>query len=464
MKKASMKLLQERIIMKFIKNIKSTTLVIFFGVFTLPNSYAQNVIVDKIVGKVSDYIILQSDVEKALMQVGDDRKLLGDKPRCAIFEQLIINKLMMAKAEIDSVIVEQSMVEGEMDRRMQYFLSQFGSREKMEQTLGKTVPELRDELREQIQEQLTVQRMQMEVTSEVSVTPLQVKRFFNTIPKDSIPFLSAEVEVGQIVKYPGVSKVEDQKTKNKLLSLKHEVLNGSDFAKLARQHSEDYGSASKGGDLGWHGRGELVPEFEEVALSIEPGEIADPIKSEFGYHLIQLQERRGNQFKARHILMRPKSTADDLEQAKIQLDSIRTLILADSMTFNTAVKEYSDDQATRENAGYFKDANTGSSLVSTDNLDPVVFFTIDTMSIGNISNPLPFRSEDGKEAARILYYKSYKPPHYASVKEDYQKLYVMTVSANKNKALNAWIEKAVKEVYIDVDDSFSECDIIQKLQ
>lgn len=450
--------------MRYIKGfILSSTVLLLLASFNINIVKAQDVIVDKIVAKVSDYIVLKSDIEKALLQMGNDRQYLGSKPRCALLEQLVINKVMMAKAELDSVIVETNMVESEMDRRMQYFLSQFGSREKMEQTLGKTMTELRDELRDQIQEQLTVQRMQMEITSEVSVTPSQVKRFFNTIPKDSIPFLSAEVEVGQIVKYPDVSKSEDEKTKNKLLSIKHEVLNGGDFAKLARQNSEDYGSASKGGDLGWHGRGELVSEFEAVALSIEPGEIADPVKSEFGYHLIQLLERRGNQFKSRHILMRPKSTSDDLEKAKVKLDSLRERILLDSIKFDIAVKEYSDDKATRENAGFFKDNNTGSTLVSTDNLDPVVFFTIDTMTVGNISKPLPFRTEDGKDAVRLLYYKTYRPPHFANVKDDYQKLYVMTVSSKRNEAISKWIRKAISEVFIDVDDEFSGCDILKEL-
>jgi len=446
----------------FKKMTLSFTLLSLLALVSSSAVNAQDVVVEKIVAKVSDYIILQSDIEKALLQMGNDKELLGSQPRCAILEQLVINKVMMAKAEIDSVIVEQSMVESEMDRRMQYFLSQFGSREKMEQTLGKTMTELRDELRDQIQEQLTVQRMQMDITNEVTVTPSQVKRFFNMVPKDSIPFLSAEVEVGQIVKYPDVSKSEEEKTKNKLLSLKHEILNGADFAKLARQNSEDYGSASKGGDLGWHGRGELVSEFEAVALSIEPGEIADPIKSEFGYHLIQLLERRGNQFKSRHILMRPKSTPNDLERAKVKLDSLRNKILMDSITFDFAVKEFSDDKNTRENAGFFKDNNTGSALVSTDNLDPVVFFTVDTMQIGNISRPLPFRAEDGKEAVRLLYYKSYRPPHYANLKDDYQKLYMMTVGSQRNEAISKWIEKAIKEVFIDINESYSGCDVLKE--
>ncbi len=450
----------EKIAMKFIKR---KLWIIAMSICALSSAHAQNVVVDKIVARVSDYIILKSDIEKMYIQVQSDRQYLGDKPRCTILEQLIVSKLMMAKAELDSVIVEDIMVDSEMDRRMQYFMAQFGSQEKMEQTLGKTVTELREELREQVQEQLTVQRMQMEITSAVTVTPAQVRRFFNRIPQDSIPFLSAEIEAGQIVKYPDVSRSEEEKTKNKLLELKHRILDGEDFGKLARQYSEDYGSASKGGDLGWHGRSELVPEFEAVALSIEPGEIANPVKSEFGYHLIQLQERRGNRFRARHILIRPKSTEEDLEQAKVFLDSIRQMILADSIEFENAAKEHSDDMGTRENAGFFQDPNTGSNLVPTDDLDPVVFFAVDTMEVGNISKPLPFRTKDGKDAVRLIYYKDYRPPHYANMKDDYQKLYALTVSSKKNEAIAKWLEKAIGEVFIDIDKEFTGCNIFREL-
>lgn len=450
----------KKIAMKFLNKLPLLLLPLLLST----NSWAQQVVIDEIVAKVSDYIILKSDVERAYLQLESEKQYLGDNPRCTILRQLAINKLMMAKAELDSVIVEDAAVEGEMNRRMQYFMSQFGSREKMEKTLGKTLTELREELREQVKEQLVVQRMQMEITGDVSVRPAEVRRFFNSIPKDSIPFLAAEVEVGQIVKYPEVSKSEKENTRQKLLEIKHKIENGADFATMAKQYSEDYGSASKGGDLGWHGRSELVPEFEAVALTIEPNEIADPVESEFGYHLIQLQERRGNRFRARHILIRPRSTPQDLKKAEQLLDSLRTDILADSLSFQIAVKEESDDQATRENAGFFKDNSTGSSFVSTDELDPVVFFTIDTMKVNDISKPLPFRTKDGKEAVRLLYYKSYKPPHYANFKDDYQKLYAMTAGNKRNEAIEKWIRKASKEVFIDIDEAYRNCNFLEEHQ
>ncbi len=420
-------------------------------------------IIDKIIAKVDNYIILKSDLEKTYQQLLQEGEKVGENDKCQILEQLIMNKIMMAKAEIDSVIVDEKMIEGELNRRMQYFVMQFGSQEKLEQTLGKTTTELKDELRDQIKEQMTVQKMQGEITTQIKITPSQVKRYFNKIPKDSLPFLPAEVMVGQLVKYPEVSREEKEKAREKLLEVKGRLLAGEDFASLAKQISEDYGSAAKGGDLGWHGRGELVPEFEATALRLEPGEIADPVASDFGYHLIQLLERRGNQFRAQHILVRPKSGPNDISQTERFLDSLRRIIQLDSMTFEEAVKKHSDDQETRANAGFFKDPSTESNLISTDNLDPVIFFTVDSMKVGNITKPLQFRTEDGKPAVRLIFYKAYKPPHYANLKDDYQKLYLITLNSKKGESLMDWLKTAKNDVFIDVDPEYNKCDIVKQL-
>ncbi|MBX2842857.1 MAG: peptidylprolyl isomerase [Flammeovirgaceae bacterium] len=454
--------------MKFIneflnKVLKIALFLSFFLTLHIVNGQGDGVIVDKIIAKVDNYIVLKSELENAYLGQIANGGTPGPNARCQILQQLIVNKILVAKAEIDSILVEDAMVDGELDRRMQYFILQAGSEEKLEKTLGKKVSELRDELKDQVWEQLTAQRMQQEITSGVSVTPAQVKKFYNRLPKDSIPFLSAEVKVGQIVKFPEVSKAEKDKTKQALLELKTRIESGEEFGELARTFSEDYGSAKTGGDLGWHGRGELVPEFEATALRIEPNEIADPIESEFGFHLIQLLERRGNQFRARHILMRPKSNSNDMTQAISLLDSVRNLIVQDSMTFENAAKEFSDDQATRANAGFFKDQRTGSSIVSTESLDPVIFFTVDTMKVGTLSQPMAFRTEDGKNAVRMLYYEKYTPPHFANLKEDYQKMYVASLNGKKAEVLDKWLKTAKREVFIDIDQEYNQCNIKDEL-
>ena len=451
--------------MKYMNRVKITW-AIFIALFTSLQLWAQEegTIVDKIIAKVDNHIVLKSELENAYLGKISNGEEVGPNAKCELLQQLIINKILVAKAEIDSVIVEPVMVESEIQRRMQYFVLQAGSEEKLEQTLGKKLSELEDELRDQVQEQLTVQRMQQELTSGVTVTPLQVKKFFNSLPKDSIPFLPAEVKVGQIVKFPEVNTAEKDKARAKLNTFKEQIeAEEADFAELARKHSEDFGSAKNGGDLGWHGRGELVPEFEATALRIEPGEIANPIESEFGFHLIQLLERRGNRFRARHILIRPKSNSNDLKNTIAFMDSIRNMVMLDSMTFEEAAKEHSDDQETRSNAGFFKDNTTGSSFVSTESLDPVIFFTIDTMKVENITKPQQFRTDDGKTAVRIIYYNNYIPPHYANLKEDYQKLYVATMNNKRGEIIDKWLQTAKNQVFIEIEPEYDKCNIIKSL-
>ncbi len=432
--------------------------------FLIAGINAQNIIADKIVAKIDNHIILKSEVEASFLQMKSSGEPMGPNAKCEVLEQLVINKVLVAKAEIDSVEVDDSQIEAQMDRRMEYFVRLYGSQEKMEKVLGASVVDLRSDLRDQVKEQLMMQTMQQQLMAKVKVTPSEVKRYFVSIPKDSIPFLPAEAQVGQIVLFPEVSKSEVLKVEQKLLGIKQQIIDGEDFEKLARTYSEDYGSAKQGGDLGWHGRGELVPEFEEICLTIEPGEIADPIESEFGLHLIQLLERVGSRFRARHILIRPTSTYDDVKQSLLKMDSIRTLIMADSMSFEKAAQEFSDDQQTRSNAGYFKDRNTGSSLVPTDMLEPNVFFTVDSMKVGSYSKPVEFRTEEGKKAVRMIFYKKYIPPHYANLKDDYQKLYAATSNNKKGDVLKKWLKGAVKDVFIDIDSEFSSCSLLNDLQ
>ncbi|ANQ47641.1 peptidylprolyl isomerase [Flammeovirga yaeyamensis] len=446
-------------------NIKLST--ILGGILTLISiaSFAQTdaVPVDKIIAKVDNNIILLSEVEAGYQQMLSSGEYPKDKQaaKCQVLKNLIVNKIMYAKAQIDSVEVDNARVAEELERRMQYFILQAGSQEKLEKTLGASVNDLRDDLRDQVKEQMTVQTMQQQIISDVSITPKQVKKYFESIPKDSIPFLAAEVKVGQIVRNPKVSESEKEKARQQLLDIKKRIEAGEDFGVLAKQYSQDYGSARKGGDLGWHGRGELVPEFEEIALTIDPNEIADPVESDFGFHLIQLLERRGGRFRARHILIRPKSNYQDVKDAVSFLDSIRTLIAeSDTLGFEKAVNLYSDDQPTRSNAGYFKNQVTGSSYMATDELDPVVFFAIDTMSVGNTSKPLKYRTEDGQQAVRIIYYSEYKPPHYANLKDDYQKLQQATLNSQKNQILEKWIKSAKNDVFIEIDPEFDACDVL----
>lgn len=417
--------------------------------------YSGGTTIDKIVAKVDNYIVLRSDLEAAFLESQRDPNMkIG---RCDVLRQLVIEKVLLAKAEIDSVVVSDDEVNANLDRRLQAFISRYG-RENIEEQFGKSVEEFRDELRGDIRDQLTAQQMQQTITQDVKVTPSEVRKFFQNIPQDSLPFYSTEVTVGQIVKLPTVSKDQKDITRKKLLEIRERILSGESFAELAEEYSEDPGSAVQGGELGFMERGQLVPEYEATALQMQPGELSQPVESEYGFHLIQLIERRGNRYNSRHILLKPNSSDLDIKNAEVFLDSLRDKIMNDTLDFAKAAKEHSDDKETAGSGGFFMSQN-GSNRVPTDQIDPVVFFAIDTMEVGNITHPLEYRMPDGRKAVRMLYYKDRTRPHQANLKDDYQKIYDAALQERKTDALRRWFNSARDEVFIEIDPEYSRCDI-----
>lgn len=424
-------------------------------------SAQQNLVADKIIAKVDNNIILKSDLEKAYLQyIANSQARVGSQLRCQILESLVINKLMVAKAEMDSVVVSDEEVTSNLNNRMNVFISRIGSEERIEEFYGKSIEQFKAELRDEVKEQLVVQKMQTTITKDIKVTPSEVKRFFNSIPADSLPYFSTEVSLAQIVKVPSVNKAQKETVRQRLLNIREEIMNGADFEEMARRHSEEPGAASSGGNLGFQNRGSLVPPYEAAALRLKPGEISQPVETEFGFHLIQMIERRGNLYNTRHILLRPVSSTLDIEEARNYLDSLRTQILNDSISFEKAAKEYSSDQETAISGGFFLDA-TGSPRVPVGELDPSLFFTIDTMKVGSITKPLTFRMEDGKEAVRILYYKSRIRPHEANLKDDYQKIAMAAENEKKNRVLNEWFDRAKGDVFIQIDPDYNHCRIME---
>lgn len=413
--------------------------------------------IDKIITKVDNHIILKSDLENAFQEALAMRRTNGNVSRCQVLEQLVVEKLMLAKAEIDSVAVPEERVTGELDRRLQYMVNELGE-DKIQEQFGKSIAEFREELRDDIRNQLIIQEMQQTITESAEVTPSGVKKFFNSIPSDSLPYYSTEVSVAQIVKRPSVSQPQKEATRKKLLEIRNRILEGEEFGELAKEYSNDPGSAARGGELGFVSRGDFVPQYEAVALKLQPGELSQPVESDFGFHLIQLIERRGNRYNSRHILLKPNSSELDIKHAEKFLDSLRTQILADSISFEKAAKEYSDDKETAASGGFLL-AQDGSNRVPTEELDPVIFFTLDTMEVGTITEPIAYRMDNGEPAVRILYYKSRTKPHRANLKEDYQKIYHAALNEKKRRALNQWFKDARKQVYIEVDPDYNHCNI-----
>lgn len=434
-----------------------------FATFLLSQTIlAQGKSLDRIAAKVDNYIVLQSDVEGMYAEMAASNKGVAD--RCGVLQQLLLTKLLAAKAEIDSVGVDDKDIESTLERRMDYMVrTQFGSEEKLIEAYGKTPEALKTDLRPQIKEQLMVQKMQEKITEKLKVTPSEVKRFFSNMPKDSVPYFSTEVEVAQIVKLATIGKEEKLEIKNRLAKLRDRIVDGEDFAQLASSNSDD-GSASQGGDLGWAKRGMMVPEFEGTAMKLKRNEVSQPIETEFGFHIIQLLDRKGEEYHARHILVRPNYADADMTGPTRYLDSLRTLIMADSVRFENVAKLYSDDKPTKGSGGLISDPNSRSTKIFMEALDPGVYYAIDTMTVGNVSRPLTYRTDDGKTAMRILYFRKKIPPHAATLEDDWDKIAAAALNEKKAKALNGWFKSAKEEVFINVHDDFKECDILRGKQ
>ncbi len=427
--------------------------------FAQDEAPAPSILVDKIVAKVDNKVILKSDVEMGYLSYLSSGRRDNPDLKCQILGQLISDKLMVAKAEIDSVLVSEIEVESNLSRRIQILMSQYGGSElEIEKFYGKPLEAIKNEIRDELRDMLTAQRMQEHITKNITVTPSDVRRFFNRIPRDSLPFFSKEVTIGQIVKFPEVSPEKKLAARQLLMDLREKVLAGGDFAIFAMEHSED-GSARYGGDLGFVSRGTMVPEFEAAALRLKPGEISMPIESRFGIHLIQLLERRGNEYHSRHILKMPTATEKEIAVTRKFLDSLRTEILEERVTFRDAAKEHTDDKATGPSGGYLMD-DMGSDRVAVDELDPVIYFALDSMKVGEISPPFVFKTEDGKEALKILYYKSNLPPHMANLKDDWQKIQFAALNEKKSKELYEWFDKARHDVFISIAPEYDRCDIL----
>ncbi|SFU03099.1 periplasmic chaperone for outer membrane proteins SurA [Algoriphagus locisalis] len=421
-------------------------------------------VLDKIVAKVDNYILLESDVQKAYLEALSQNQQGQTSPtKCQVFESLMINKLMVAKAEVDSVIVTDAEVMLQTEQRFAMVLQQFGGDENtLVEAYGKTADQLKAEIEDVIKEQLIVQRMRTQITEGLTVSPNDVREFFNSIPTDSLPLFTSEATVGQIVIKPEVNPETKQALYEQMVQFKKDIAEGkADFADLARRYSEDPGSAANGGNLGFSSRGQMVPEYEGAALSLRQGEISDPVESDYGFHIIQLLEKKDNTYNTRHILMSPKATAADIEKSERYLDSLKTEIEAGRMDFAKAAKDYSDDRTTSDAGGFFTDPSNNSNRLSLRTLeDPLLFFMIDTMQVGQITKPMQFDDPREGKKVRILYYKAKYPAHRANMNDDYEKLKAATLRKKEEELLSKWFVTAKEDIFIDLDPAYDRCNAL----
>lgn len=421
---------------------------------------SQNTVIDKIIAIVGSEPILYSDLETQYIQYLMQQGRVFDDPeiRCALLEELMIQKLMLNKAIADSIIIADRQVIANIENKMNYYIMQMGSKEEFEEYYGKTVEEFKAEFFDITKEQMMIERVQHSLTEDISVTPAQVRRFFRDIPKDSLPMIPAEYEIGHIVKIPDVRPEEQERIIGQLNNLKQRVIDGEDFGILARINSKDPGTASKGGLLSF-GRGVMDPAFEAAAFALKnPEDISDVVKSSFGYHIIKLVRRSGDYITVRHILMIPEAHPADLRKAEKDLNNIKALIEMDTISFEDAALKFSDHPSAR-NAGRMINPRTGSAVFTKETLDPAIAHVVDRLDEGQLSKPVIMITDDGRKAFRIIYLFRKVESHIIDLEQDYDKVRNFALQAEKMNALDKWISNKIETTYIKLlDDNHKSCD------
>jgi peptidyl-prolyl cis-trans isomerase SurA len=418
----------------------------------------QGTVIDRVAAVVGKNMILQSDLDAQYFQYRMQGSIEGTEHevKCRVLEMMLLEKLLLNQAELDSIEVSDSDVEVEMDRRLRYFIAQFGSQQKLEEFYQKSITEIKDEFRELIRDQRKVEQVQQGIIKNIAVTPSEVKTFYKTIPRDSLPLINAQVEIAQIVKIPPVSLEQKVILKERLRELRKRILAGESFATLAILYSEDPGSAAKGGELGFYGRGELYPEFEAAAFKLGDGEISEIVETKAGLHIIQMIERKEEYINVRHILLMTKPSPLEVEKAQLKLDSIASDIRAGVITFDEAVKKYSDDPG-KANSGLMINPNTGNTTFEMAELEPQVSFVIDRLEIGEVSNTVPMKTDEGEEAYRLLMVKKRTEPHRANLEDDYNYIQELALKDKQGKKLNEWIGKHLDNAYIMIIPEYQDC-------
>jgi len=425
---------------------------------------AQKVALDKVVAVVGNAIILKSDLEMQYAQYLAQGNPADETLKCYFLQQLLTQKLLSQQAIIDSVTVTEEQVDDEINRRMRTMISRAGGQERLEQFLNRSLIQYKDEIRPDIREQLVANKMQGTISEKVSVSPDEVKKYFERIPKDSLPSFNTEVEVGAVVLYPKLTKKEKEAYRDRVEALRLRIKGGEDFGTLSRLYSQDLGSATEGGDLGFMDRTMLVKEFAANAFKIKPGEMSQVFETEYGFHVLKVMERRGEQVRAQHILIKTEPTPASLERCKALADSVFNLVSTKKLDFSAAASLHSDDNDTKFNGGMMlnsENVQSRSTFIPTDKLDPALFLTIDTMKVGTISNPSSFASPAGQQGYRFVFLKSRIGPHKASLEQDYPKIKDAAYEDEVNKVVSAWFEKRRKSTFIKIDPEYAICKDLQ---
>lgn len=442
--------------------MKKLACLLLFFMASLPAILAQQAgkAIDQIVAVVGDNIILQSEVEMEFEQLKRQAdEALSDTMKCELLRQKLIERIFLNKAQIDSIPLSEERVDAELEKRIRYFAAQFGGVKPMEEFYGKTVSQIKADNREKIKNGMLVNEMQSKVLKDVKVSPIDIKKYYNEMAaEDSLPFYSAEVEVAQLVIEPKVSKEAKQLAYEKITELRERIINGDNFNSLATLYSDD-GSAAKGGELGFFTRGQMVPEFEAAAFKLKPDTISKVIETKYGYHILKLIDRKGDNINVRHILVRPKIFKSDVAAARERMDSIIWQVKIDSISFEKAVKRFSDDNFTKGNGGFITAEQTGSTKIAIDELDKEIYYKLEGLKPGDMTEPelITLPGPDRQQVWRVFYLKSESKPHRANLRDDYQKFQAMAMQRKQQRAMETFMNKTKKDLYIQVNPPYKSC-------
>ena len=422
-------------------------------------AFAQDNVIDEVVWVVGDDAILKSEVEEARLNAIYERRQFDRDPYCVIPEEIAVQKLFLHQAALDSIEVSESEVIQQVDYMTNVYITNLGSREKMEEYFNKTSSQIRETLRDNARDGLRVQKMQQKLVGEIKVTPAEVRRYFKDLPQDSIPYIPTQVEVQIITQQPKVPLEEIEDVKRRLREYTERINNGESFAMLARMYSEDRGSALNGGELPFYGRGQLDPAFANVAFNLQdPNKVSKIVESEFGFHIIQLMEKRGERIKVRHILLKPHIPQAALDAANARLDSIADDIRNNKFSFEDAASILSHDKDTRNNHGLLPNPNNNTSKFEMQELPPEIAKVVDQMKVGEISEAFTMiPQKTGKEECVIVKLKSRTNGHKATISEDYQSLKAIVLEKRRDEVLDKWIREKQKHTYVRINENWRNC-------
>ena len=439
--------------------MKNIFLFLFFLFFKF-SSLSQTI--DKIVAVIGDEIVLQSDIETQYIQYLSQGYTDKNAVKCQITEDILYQRLLVHQAKIDSIDVSEDEVNKELERRLSAFISELGSKVALEEYFGKSINNIKSEFYDLIYNQMLSQRMQSNITSSVNITPKEVKSFYQELENaENLPIIPTKFQISQIVKIPEISPNEKSRIRKKLISFRDRINNGEDFKVLATLYSDDTESAKNGGELGFVNRGDLVPEFESAAFALKGNEISEVIETKFGYHIIQLIDRRGESINVRHILLKPKISSVSLLEAKNQLEKVESLINDGILNFEDASKNHSDD-VSKNNGGLLINSQTGSSLFTIDQLSPNIRYLVEKMNEGDISSISQYVMSDGMKAYRIIKINRKIDEHRANLVDDFSQINDLALNTKKQNKISEWIEHKISNTYIRLTEDIADCETLKK--